>query len=1128
MPSFCNIRLMAGDQFQLAAPPPKPGVPAGPASKLARPLPASRASSPSAPTSLAPSPPSSPHVPMVPESDLQALQVLFDEEKKSNLDLLNQKNRLETEILALTEKIDSLEMDKESADLDNESLALERDQLAAEKEIAELDCLEARHSLESTHAELMTVREELASLKRTAALAAESNGDNTGEGGDSSSLVEILQAQVKKYQDALRIAYADLQREKAKTSRLDSALKAEERNVESANQRVGQLQEMLPQLDKARADINDLKEQLDQARTHESMLERLTAKNLEKDEKIRELTDSVAELEELYDTSNALAEELDELQRSLREEILAKDTDLLNLHQDVKRQEAEIRELEHQNSRFRNALQVAQSELKMHRQTLAELERSGVGASNEAMKGIVSRALDLDPEVFRIKALQSQLKLEQFTCAQWKQQVEVLEALLPDTDFFADKEVLKSVLACSRALYKAQFVADHLENLYLDAKASKALAKDLPKISNVALDTRNLTHVLQELKQYLITSDYPKFVKFGRFYRSFAAVDITMTLVVERVVEDVLVVDQKVLKDVEDALQTVTAILTSEGGEISKIVPPGAATFLDPLHGRAPHMPLRWALQVSSERSHTYMGAVFAEIRRIASHLETLFDNDMEGFRLRLSPALCDQAKLLVDNVETVKLAANKVVEASRVLALRSRASKVTPTQNLLNTLDGVATLLLSLRAELGEGCDDLEALASEDVSRVTQGLTHLTNMFVSRRQVADAIMNSETTIQNVSSAMVNGELREEPDVNDIRIDSSKGELWQINAIHDRVGTVKALLGNTAKLEEQLEKTKAQFKQADMASKTAQVNVRDAEHRAIVAEEKLQALRARVESVEQDATRLNEAIEKAKKLEAAAQAQLQEITDLQTENSNLKKKVKQGGSLRTTFSADGEDGVAGGEGGVVNAAVLQPMQDEIDNLRLALLQLQKTKNLAASAAMLKSLGGPSLVDSFSVNVPVFFKLRSLPASQNLKNLTNDALPLTISQPEPFGKKPADPSQVDVKQQVSNALKDLQTLVSEIEQERCRSFVYKMGENASPQLNHQKEMEAKALILRSRVNNLLSQISPSPATLRSLTSVAMLPQLPAPVNSQPVSRLRLPSSSPSRIVPLKVASLSLLA
>ena len=132
----------------------------------------------------------------------------------------------------------------------------------------------------------------------------------------------------------------------------------------------------------AEEESSNLKESVDAAFGSEKMIEMLTSKNLELEEKCSQQEENIAELEELMEMNNEIEENFKQTEQGLREDIDMKESELRALSTKADHLTAVVNDRENTILKFRNLVQQLKEEIETLKASQSEnaAEESGKGA----------------------------------------------------------------------------------------------------------------------------------------------------------------------------------------------------------------------------------------------------------------------------------------------------------------------------------------------------------------------------------------------------------------------------------------------------------------------------------------------------------------------------------------------------------------------------------------------------------------------------------------------------------------------------------------------------------------------------------------------------------------------------
>ncbi|ODN04996.1 Dynactin subunit 1 [Orchesella cincta] len=221
-----------------------------------------------------------------------ALQRDLKNARNDAREAIEAKERHAEEMAELSEAVEMATLDKEMAEEKAETLQLELEQ--------------ANEKVEEVATELKTLKEEM-------------SGKVSLDSGEVTAIhVKQYQAENARLREALlklRDTSAHEKHQHQKTLKETEALRTEVKELSRTKERLE------ARLEELEAQVTDLQERNDAALGAEEMVENLTVKNLNMEEKVAQLTEAVADLEALQDVNDQLQESAKELEMELRDDL---------------------------------------------------------------------------------------------------------------------------------------------------------------------------------------------------------------------------------------------------------------------------------------------------------------------------------------------------------------------------------------------------------------------------------------------------------------------------------------------------------------------------------------------------------------------------------------------------------------------------------------------------------------------------------------------------------------------------------------------------------------------------------------------------------------------------------------
>ena len=254
----------------------------------------------------------------------QDQQKLKELEKMSlqNEQLLEFKARIMEAQTALQREVQRARQEAVEAVDAREQHAEEMSELAETVEMATLDKEMAEEKAEALQLELEAARERIEELNLDLDIIKTELGEGGGGGGEGQGVttfeLKALQAQNEKLRETL-VSMRDLSaHEKHELSKLAKDL---EEKVKDLSERTKEQEKLAKQVEQMEQTISDLQEQVDAALGAEEMVENLTTKCLDLEDRVKEVLEERADLEALHDINEEMQENAREVELELREEL---------------------------------------------------------------------------------------------------------------------------------------------------------------------------------------------------------------------------------------------------------------------------------------------------------------------------------------------------------------------------------------------------------------------------------------------------------------------------------------------------------------------------------------------------------------------------------------------------------------------------------------------------------------------------------------------------------------------------------------------------------------------------------------------------------------------------------------
>lgn len=499
-----------------------------------------------------------------------------DQEKLSadGKDLTRVKNvakRLELKLAPMHQEI--VELRAKLQDLEAENFNLSQE-VAKTDEILELSALDremAEEKCENLILELNELKERWEDLEVECEALREENALYEGLKEDGDEIMnqnaqidnvrltkknEQLQNALLKFRDLMKDQESSYQ-EKVKT--LESSA-TDTQNISDSYAQVKQ------QLADADGIIADLRLQLDNALGAEDMIESLTDKNLELQERIEELEHTIDELE----TLKALNDELESNHLLTEKQLIAEVDELEELHNSNQEKLVQSQErntyLESAVSKFKEVVAILESDL-------AELRTSNqhINADTAAMaqhtKSLMELNLKLNSTAVEANSKAMDLQLGKFEAQQALDQLAIAKCYLSE-GYSVDEISIEALLRLDRIAFKSEIVETFLLERTEAMNSSSFSVVEYTKIFMALIDVRRYS---SGLAYFVRSSSIEEFQPCGLYYTQTEQAETVLTSIIEILKADTLQ-EKSFSKDLEVILHKLW-ILYTDCAKVRKIEP---------------------------------------------------------------------------------------------------------------------------------------------------------------------------------------------------------------------------------------------------------------------------------------------------------------------------------------------------------------------------------------------------------------------------------------------------------------------------------------------------------------------------------------------------------------------------
>ncbi|ORY55109.1 CAP-Gly domain-containing protein [Pseudomassariella vexata] len=376
------------------------------------------------------------------------------QEQKEKFELINKKieqkfQDTKEENLNLRKQVKEAEDRLESI----EALQAEHDSIM---ELATLDREMAEETAEVLKVELDALKEKTEELELEVEVLREENAEYE-KGMTAEDLANTNWIQLERNNERLRealIRLRDISREQDEDAK--AQIKTLQKDLEAFDAIKEEFQISKEKVIQGELQIEDLREQLNNALGSEEMIEQLSEEKMNHEEHIKELKAAIADLEALRDINDEIEINRDQNEREMQDEIDHKDGIIAELHRKAREREKIIEDREYDLSRFGALLVNLQTDLEDMRSSHAvnEAESEQLNSKSRAMMDL-NLKLQLSAAKTQVKTIE--LELQKMDAAEAQQHLKIVKLFLPET-YETDKNSVLALLRFGRLAFKANLL----------------------------------------------------------------------------------------------------------------------------------------------------------------------------------------------------------------------------------------------------------------------------------------------------------------------------------------------------------------------------------------------------------------------------------------------------------------------------------------------------------------------------------------------------------------------------------------------------------------------------------------------------------------------------------------------
>ncbi|RKP34142.1 dynein associated protein-domain-containing protein, partial [Dimargaris cristalligena] len=336
-------------------------------------------------------------------------------------------------------------------------------------------------------------------------------------------------------------------------------IKALEKELGQAPDYQNQVTELKGQLEQAETHIEDLKARLDDSMAAEDMVEQLSVRNLDLNEKVEEMKVVIEDLEALKELNDEMEENHVETEKQLQAELEFKDSLLRELQKKLEASDETMVDYEATIQQFRQLVQNLQSDLSDLRSRQAEQQTEAQELTSQS-QAMLSLNMQLQSTVMKAQAKAIDLELRKLEAQQATEHLHFLEPYLPATFFQHENNAIRCLLLFKRLAFKSRLLTKQL-----DPRVEKSDNHITPHYLGTAQLRLGLTRLGGAAAQFVahLTQCSPDtFLKFGFLYHDVMGIEKRLNTLLDHVRQEE-VTPKAVLPEVQRSVHQLETLVQS-------------------------------------------------------------------------------------------------------------------------------------------------------------------------------------------------------------------------------------------------------------------------------------------------------------------------------------------------------------------------------------------------------------------------------------------------------------------------------------------------------------------------------------------------------------------------------------
>ncbi|KAG9042521.1 hypothetical protein FS837_010755 [Tulasnella sp. UAMH 9824] len=421
--------------------------------------------------------------------------------------LRNENTALKANVSDQAKQIASLEKKVEDQSEQMEMLMLDKEMAEERAEVAEGELEAEKESKTELEAEL--------EVWRNGANAGEGGEGEDGKAGRSEMAFRQLEKQNERLKDAL-LRMRDLTHETDAEQRRKIA--DLERELAGVDEMQANYDQTLARLEHADLQVEDLKQQLDDAMGAEEVLVQLTERNLLMSEKIEEMRIAIEDLEALRELNDELEETHLETERALQEEIEQKETETRELTRKLELLQEGLQDYELTIQQFRDLVNNLQTELDgLREQDQTRQTESEAQASQSA--ALLSLNMRLQSSAVKNQARTIDLELKKLDAMQAQEMLGIVQPYLPQAYLETDSVSTSCYMYFQRIAFKMDLINTTVASQHgLPDSLNGTITEKVVGVCDMRGRIAHLSTLCKRFAAVLRRSDPETFLSAGKIY----------------------------------------------------------------------------------------------------------------------------------------------------------------------------------------------------------------------------------------------------------------------------------------------------------------------------------------------------------------------------------------------------------------------------------------------------------------------------------------------------------------------------------------------------------------------------------------------------------------------------------